>query len=427
MKNFYTSVILIVVTFAFSEQSFGQLKMSGEVRPRTEYRHGYKTLVGKETQAALFTDQRTRINLDYTMESIKFLVSFQDIRVWGGTSQLNMYDDYLALHQAWAEILFTKEMSLKLGRQELNYDDQRIFGNVGWAQQARSHDIGLFKYENDFKLHLGFAYNQDKAGLTGQIYNNPKNYKAMQFAWFNKKYDDSQISLLALNNGLQHIKDTIDKAPSTIRYSQTLGTYLKLKPMSKISLDASFYYQLGKDVSNNNISAYQTSLNVKVKVSDAIGLLAGTEILSGTSYDVKSEGGTNNSFNPFYGTNHKFNGLMDYFYVGNHGYNVGLNDFSVGAVWKNAKWKTVAKAHYFMSNAEIGKDISSDLGTEVDLILVYKYNELINFTAGYSQMFATESMEKIKGSIAGSMKELNNWAFLMVTIKPMFLNTGLEK
>ncbi len=34
------------------------------------------------------------------------------------------------------------------------------------------------------------------------------------------------------------------------------------------------------------------------------------------------------AFTPLYGTNHKFNGWMDYFYVGNHGSSIGLQDIN---------------------------------------------------------------------------------------------------
>ena len=33
-----------------------------------------------------------------------------------------------------------EKFAFKVGRQEINYDDARIFGNVDWAMQARSHD-----------------------------------------------------------------------------------------------------------------------------------------------------------------------------------------------------------------------------------------------------------------------------------------------
>jgi hypothetical protein len=38
----------------------------------------------------------------------------------------------------------TEAFSMKLGRQEVIYDNSRIFGNVDWAQQGRSHDHGSF-------------------------------------------------------------------------------------------------------------------------------------------------------------------------------------------------------------------------------------------------------------------------------------------
>lgn len=417
MKYFYSAAFLVLFTFGFAQQSFGQFKLSGEVRPRPEFRHGYKTLVGEDAKAAFFTSQRTRINFDYTMESMKFGLSFQDIRTWGGTAQLNETDPYLALHQAWAEVLFTENFSLKLGRQELIYDNHRMFGSVGWAQQARSHDVGLFKYEKDFKLHVGFAFNQDGMGLTGTTYYQPKNYKAMQFAWFNKQYSNFSMSYLFLNNGLQYIDGDNDDN-NEVRYSQTIGTFMKGK-VSSVSLDGSFYYQFGKDKADNSMGAYQFALNAHFKLNDAWKLTAGMEMLSGTAYDADSD--KNNSFSPLYGTNHKFNGFMDYFYVGNHGNNVGLNDFLVGTSWKQGKWRAGATVHYFMSNAKIADDIDSNLGTELDMSLGYKMNSWIDFSAGYSQMFATTSMEALKG---GSKDETNNWAYIMITLKPTFLDTS---
>jgi hypothetical protein len=52
-------------------------------------------------------------------------------------------------------------------------------------------------------------------------------------------------------------------------------------------------------------------------------LAAGYEYLSGNSYNKTDKV---YAFEPFYGTNHKFNGFMDYFYVGNHINSVGLHD-----------------------------------------------------------------------------------------------------
>ena len=420
MRNIYLATLVLIFSLGFVHQSFGQFKLSGEVRPRPEYQNGYKSLRNDGDKADTFISQRTRINFDYQMESLRFGVKLQDIRVWGTTPQLNQTDPYLALHEAWGEILFTNEFSLKLGRQELVYDDHRIFGSVGWAQQARSHDLGVFKYESDFKLHVGIAYNQDKKpGFTEYS----KYYKAMQYAWFHKDFSNVKMSLLFLNNGLQAYDNTTKLLTDEVRYSQTVGTFLQGN-VSGLSLNGSFYYQMGKDRINKSVSAYDLSINAGFKLTDAFTLKAGFEMLSGTAYDADSD--KNNSFSPFYGTNHKFNGFMDYFYVGNHANSVGLNDINAGVKWKEGQWSAGGTIHYFMSNASLldvstNEAASSGLGTEIDLALGYKFNDWINFSAGYSQMFATSSMEILKG---GSKDVTNNWAYLMITLKPKFLDTS---
>ncbi|SFW43056.1 hypothetical protein SAMN05660313_01638 [Cellulophaga fucicola] len=59
------------------------------------------------------------------------------------------------------------------------------------------------------------------------------------------------------------------------------------------------------------------------------------------------------------------------------------------------------------------------LGTEIDLTLGYKASKSITFNAGYSQMFATDTMEVIK---SGDASKVNNWAWAMITFKPHFFS-----
>lgn len=420
MKKNY-EIFLLLFLIGITNISYGQLQLSGELRPRPEYQNGYKTLRNEGDTANTFISQRTRIKFDYEMEYLKFKVTFQDVRTWGSTSQLNITDEYLELHEAWGEVMFNDEFSLKLGRQEVAYDDHRIFGSVLWAQQSRSHDMGILKYESDFKIHVGVAYNQYKnADL--QDYKNF--YKSLQFVWFHKDFSNLQMSVLALNNGLQVYDNTTSLLTKEVNYSQTLGAFLKGN-ISIVSLDGSFYYQLGKDRINRSISAYDFALNASVSINDAFVVKAGFEMLSGTDYDADVD--KSNSFNPFYGTNHKFNGFMDYFYVGGgHIDNVGLNDLNVSGLFKYGKWNSAIKVHYFMSNAKqydlVNSEVAaSGLGTEIDLSLGYKFNDWISFSAGYSQMFATHSMEVLKG---GNKDVINNFAYILVSLKPKFLDTS---
>jgi len=405
--------LLLLVLGLVATQTFAQFTLSGEFRPRTEFRNGYKTLRPDNSDPALYTSQRTRLNTKYATEKYTFFVSVQDVRVWGDVKQLNTADkNGLALHEAWGLVNFNG-FTLKAGRQEIVYDDQRMFGSVGWAQQGRSHDALKLSFGKTFKLDLGLAFNQDSEALFDNTYTTAGNYKAMQYAWFNKKWDAVSLSVLFLNNGLQYI-DIADSTEDEIRYSQTIGTHVKFKVTEGLNAAANLYYQGGKDKMNTDVGAYLVGLDLGYKASDIWNFGLGFEMQSGNAYD--SDGSKNKAFTPFYGTNHKFNGFMDYFYVGNHMNSVGLIDIfaKVGAKLGEKSSLTLF-AHNFTAQAEIAEDVKKGLGTELDLVYTHKFSKDIAIGAGYSQMFASEGLEYLKNNFDGNS---NNWAWLMLTIKP---------
>ncbi|WP_440121824.1 alginate export family protein [Tenacibaculum sp. Ill] len=402
-----TSKIIIALLFFATTTTFAQLIIDAELRPRAEYRHGFKTLFPDNANPALFVSQRTRLNTTYKTEKLNFYVSFQDIRVWGDVPQLNTADNSgLSVHQAWGEILLDTNFSVKLGRQEVIYDDSRIFGNVGWAQQARSHDMAMLKYKKDsFKFDVGLAFNQSKENLTGTNLTTPNTYKAMQYAWLHKDWSDFSGSFLFLNNGMQ--------SPNGLKYSQTIGTHLTAKK-NKFTIAANLYYQFGNDVLDRDLNAYLLGLEAMFKASEKAKIGLGVELQSGNDYNTPAD--ENNAFTPFYGTNHKFNGFMDYFYVGNHINSVGLLDLYAKANFKlNSKSGLTAFVHNFSAAADINNSVSNQLGTEVDIVYGYKFTKDIGFKAGYSHLFPSEGMEVLKGN---SDSNTNNWAWVMVTIKP---------
>ncbi|RLK07663.1 alginate export family protein [Tenacibaculum discolor] len=402
-----TSKNIIALLFFATTTTFAQLTIDAELRPRAEYRHGFKTLFPDNANPALFVSQRTRLNTTYKTEKLNFYVSFQDVRVWGDVPQLNTADNSgLSVHQAWAEILLDPNFSVKLGRQEVIYDDSRIFGNVGWAQQARSHDMAMLKYKKDsFKFDVGLAFNQSKENLTGTNLTTPNTYKAMQYAWLHKDWSDFSGSFLFLNNGMQ--------SPNGLKYSQTIGTHLTAKK-DKFTIAANLYYQFGNDVLDRDLNAYLLGLEAMFKASEKAKIGLGVELQSGNDYNTPTD--ENNAFTPFYGTNHKFNGFMDYFYVGNHINSVGLLDLYAKANFKlNSKSGLTAFVHNFSAAADINNSVSNQLGTEVDIVYGYKFTKDIGFKAGYSHLFPSEGMEVLKGN---SDDNTNNWAWVMVTIKP---------
>ncbi len=414
-------LLVVLIGALLPNTLMAQLKFTGEMRPRTEYRNGFGNLLNSDQDAAFFTSQRTRLNLNYTDTKFKVGLSLQDVRVWGDVSQLNRSDkNKLMLHEAWGEMIFNENFSLKVGRQELVYDDSRILGNVGWAQQARSHDLALLKFKTDDKgkFHLGLAVNNDSEISADQLYMTPKSYKNMQFAWYNRKSDKFDFSLLFMNVGQQRDKDPSAAEDLDTRYNQTFGTHVNYRP-GKVALTGSLYGQSGKDAGDNDLSAYMFNLGMKFKVAENWKGNIGIEMLSGTDDNEVED---NNSFTPLFGTNHKFNGHMDYFYVGNHVGNVGLQDIYGGLNYSKDKFSFATAIHLFSAAADLyGADGKEDsyLGTELDFSFGYKYSKSVTFKMGYSQMFASDSMEVLKG--VNDAEKAACWGWMMIVFKPNFL------
>jgi len=152
-----------IICLLFANYAKAQFSLSAEVRPRSELRNGFKTLTDDTKEAAFFTEQRSRLYLNYADSAFKLRVAFQDIRVWGETGQIFKEEfGKTFISEAWGQYYFTPSVSVKVGRQIISYDNQRFLGGLEWAQQGRRHDAALLIFEpNRTKFHLGVAYNQD--------------------------------------------------------------------------------------------------------------------------------------------------------------------------------------------------------------------------------------------------------------------------
>lgn len=446
MKRFLPSLIILGILIFLTGDILAQtVKISAEVRPRYEMRHGYKTLFPDDAEAANYISQRTRLNGFFGNETFKAYVSLQDVRVWGDVSQLNVQDvNGFGVHEAWGQVKFCNIFSLKLGRMEISYDDQRMFGAVGWAQQARSHDAAVLKFffgENN-NLDIGIAYNAMQESLYKEDYTNA-NYKIMQWAHYHGDYGKkSGLSVLVLNNGLTYDNNTSDTiVDQKIAYSRTAGVRYSFKSKA-VKFNVAVYWQGGKNNANRTLSSSYFAGDISLHLVKGFSFGLGGEYLSGTPTKDKVDSDyTDKSFTPFYGTNHKFNGWMDYFYVGAHSGNVGLIDIYLPLVFKVKKVTFNLIPHYFMSAATVSKieivdseavwkDYENGLGLELDFSVAYAVSKSVVIAGGYSQMFATETMQVVKYPTkpdAEYYKNLNNWAWIMVTFKPTFFNSDNKK
>ncbi len=419
-------ILAIIVLGFISLNGYSQFSINAEIRPRYELRDGYKTLPTETSRLVNIVTQRSRLNFESKSEKLNFKLSIQDVRTWGeATVKSDVASTFI--NEAWAELNLNTNTSLKLGRQILNYDDQRILASTNWNNVGTSHDLALFKFEKEsFKTHIGFAYNNDKEKNFESFYP-VKYYKTLNYVWLYKKFNESlEVSLIDVLDGNQ--KDSSDYV---IYGRNTIGPNVLYK-MKNIGLNISgnFYYQFGKDVTGKDVQAYFYSAKFVKKFGSKLSATLGIDYYSGSDA-LDTTNTTINTFNKLYGAGHKFAGSMDYFtntYTQTK--NGGLSDIFLGLKYTlNEKLYVDGYIHYLsLANNVIDPNytgaglraLDKNLGTEIDLSLAYSLTKEVKFNFGYSVMFATESMEVIKG---GNSDKLANWAYIMITIKPkLFTN-----
>ena len=427
MKISYQLVLIISILMVTVDSIAQEFDVNLQIRPRFEYRNGYKELMKDGTFPNSFISNRSRLNFDFKQEKIKAKIALQNVRVWGDVNTTSTSDiNGVALFESWFSYDLNTHWSAKVGRQVISYDNQRIFGGLDWAQQGQSHDALVVQYTKDkMEIDFGGAINNGGESLIETSYTTT--YKNLQYIWFNKKFTNSSLSLLGLNTGYQY-ENTTD-ALFENAYMQTLGGFYKWQA-SKFYGDLGTYVQTGETAfanSKEDILAYNVGLNVGYKFTPSFKAELGFEYLSGKAQDDTNS--KTKSFTPLFGTNHGFNGLMDYFYVGNHKNTVGLKDFYGKLSYEKNKWQVALAPHVFYSAAQIINPItteqeSSNLGTEIDLTCMYKFDKNITITGGFAQMFGTSSLELIKG---GNKHNDNNWAYVMISFSPNIFSNKITK
>ena len=422
-KLLKSSVLAAVILLPQLANGQSEITLGAQYKPRYEYRNGFKAPILEDQNPASFVEQRARLWANFQNEKYQIHINLQDVRMWGSTDQIYKTDPSLFnAYEAYAAYFFNSKWSFTVGRQAWDYDNARFLGNLDWAMQGRSHDGLLFKYNNqqsNFQLHFGGAYNQfqnEPSYLIQNPYAN-KNYKNMVFVWLNKDWGALDVSFLLHNDGQENNAGT-----QIVEYHRQTIAAIPSYHAESFDLTGEFYYQFGKNKATQDVSAYFVSAYATFKTK-LTPITIGAELASGTAYNAAAD--VDNSWNPLYGTNHKFYGYMDYFYVGNfHGQAAGrpsgLIDINLKTNFKLNDKNTIAlHVHQFISPVEVNdmlnpqNTLSSNLGTEVDLVYGLLLTKGVNLNVGYSQMFITDSMKNIKG-IAGQTTGMNNWAWVQL-------------
>ncbi|MCB0278971.1 MAG: alginate export family protein [Calditrichaeota bacterium] len=332
-----------------------------------------------------FSELRSRLSMTYRADkSISAFIQLQDSRVFGQEASTLSNSLNLDLHQAFFEIdhLFDTDFNLKIGRMEVNHANQRIIGAVGWHNVGRSLDGAVFSYASESVLIDLFSH---------KIIETP--------------FDNDSLNI-ALNGLRAKLKLDKDLNAELYYYSlntrrintnlQTLGAYI-IGEADKFYYDAQFAYQFGPIATGIDFDALYLYGRLGYHLTEDHKLSVAYELLSG---DDGADPTKVKTFSPFFGTNHKFNGFMDKFFVGVHKIaNInGLNDLIVSfTTLKSLNFDF----HFFSNNQDAfrgAQKLSSSIGNEIDVTYQYSYSENLSVLPGASYFIFASDYQNSSGT-----------------------------
>lgn len=412
--------------------SFCQLSVSAEIRPRGEFRHGYKELMTSEDYPAVFVSQRSRLNFIYSgAHKLGLYLSLQDVRVWGDENNFTatgVYGDNASLDISQSYFYYKIDTSniVKIGRQILKYDDQRILSERNWNQNGISYDAFLFSYKTKkLIIDMGLSFNNLKENTFGNEFTHLK-IKTLNFLYSKQSLNQSvSVSEIVVASGFskENTKETIYM---TGTYGLNVFYYNK-----KLSLHLAGYYQNGRNVSGTSVSAFLTSLKAEMKINDLLKLNAGCTYISGNDATKNDPAytDTDHTFDLLYGARHKYYGHMDYFSsLDESTAGGGLVDIFNGFEISGDRMTGSLDYHCFLLQNNVIdpsyiasiKKMDKYLGSEFDFIMSRNITEEIIISFGCSCFLQSESFEVLR-EISIEKSTVNYWGWVMITANPSVL------
>lgn len=405
--------------------------LSAQLRPRFEYRNGAYVPLQEGEKPAILVNNRTRINFDYRHgDQLQLFLSFQNVNIWGQAPQVQLNDRTggLSIFEAYAALPIYKDINAKIGRQMIVLDEDRIFGSLDWHPAGRAHDAININWKNDkLSLRSFFAFNQNyfdgkaKDKLNGNV-NNPKGqffapggqpYQHLEAVHAHYNITPTQgVSVLVANLGQRN--DLVDDNDYNM---QTIGFHYRGKS-DALRYGAEGYLQTGKNAAGKDKEAFLLAALVGYQFTPAFSATLGLDYLSGN--DTNSSSNKDKAFNPFSGTNHKFYGFMDHFYV-SYSPSVGLLNPYLNLNLKTSdKGSLSATGHYFRSAGKIlGSEDSKTrhLGVEGDLVYTHKIQQYVSLQAGYSLFIPSGSYKKLR-ELNLEVRKQQDWLWCSLNINP---------
>jgi hypothetical protein len=390
-----------------------------------------------------------------------------------GTQSVNDSARDVGLHQAYFTLknFASLPLDMKAGRQEIILDGHRLFGNTLWTMGAHSHDAIRLNHKHDnLTFSYGFIQQTEeratastqaddalddgvKAGDPNDSEDITTQFLYANFAGILGGKLSTYYIYTADGCGGKAGKATCNGGANDIH---TIG-FRQAGQLYGLDYRGEYYYQFGdaqgiasaetdgtgahvqsRGFRNNgedvDREAYMFGVRVGKQfknVSMKPKLTVWYDYLSGTS-DQDGKDNKWKSFNTVFDTGHKFYGLQDVFLgVGNNSCatgtcGLGLQDAAIKAqVSPVPGWTVKADYHWLhtaagvagsplrANNAAAGGTDNNELGQELDVTVVNKYNANTKIMLGYSHFAAGEALRKLRNTYGNDDA---NWFYTQIHV-----------
>lgn len=380
-----------------------KLSISLQLRYRFEYRDNFD-FNGHRDDKDGFQLLRTRLNVDLTpVEHLRAFVQLQDARMWDSkfTNEAG-FEDSLDLRQGFVEIrgLPIDAFSLRVGRQELSYGDQRLIGAFDWSNVAQSFDAVKLTYDTGLIKADAFA--------SRRVIIDDDNFN---------KWDDDDNFLGIYATFVVENKDLPGSHTADVYYlfrdtrkpvvfgprvgsgqldESTLGARLVGDEVMGFDYGLEAAFQFG-NFGDKDIEAFMVNALAGYTFALPWTPRVGVEWNHGSG-DSDPGDNTRETFDNLFPTNHLHYGYMDRAGLQN------LNDYRVKLSAKPLEGLYLqADAHFLFldetSDSFYGADkvavrtsattaVNDEIGTELDFLAKYRFSRMLDLLAGYSYFFA---------------------------------------
>jgi hypothetical protein len=466
-RNLLIAIAVTAFMLATTIAQAADFEFSGKFRPRFEIQGDANNANSSRPQ----WDTRARLNAKAKINAnTEVFLQFQARGIWGnagassGTraaSPANDAVDDVGLHQGYVTLknFMGKEVDLKLGRQEIVFEGHRLFGNTIWTQGGQTNDAVRFNHAAG-NHELNFLYIE--ALENGNVNAGADRNKAM---WVARA---ATQGVLGGNLAGYFVAHDDESAESGNNQWYTMGARQAGK-MNGLDYRVEYYHQFGDGAvpatSSSQSGAYAGTITNDSEIDrDAylFGIRVGKTFKNARFsptitlwYDEKSgnddddvNGNDYGGYNTVQDTGHKFYGLLDNYLsdIGDDTQRYGLQDIAIkGKFNLNEKNTFKIDWHQFLTQTDLeGNDsdtiraagggafatggnntgaLGNDLGQEIDLTLVHKYDSNTKIVTGYSHYFTTTTHSLLNGSGAvgaggGDNTKNNNddqsWFYMMI-------------